>query len=83
MAVPPSFAYKVGFREKDFIPVKMNMNGAEGSTLGVIGAILQEFTYMDASGARHSTRQLCYMCEKISREYFKQARVHCLWGVGH
>ena len=39
-AVPPSFAYKAGFRRKDFIPVKSNMNGAGGSNLGVLGAIV-------------------------------------------
>ena len=52
-AVPTSFAYEGGFRRKDFIPVKMNMNGAEGSALGVIGAIVLESTCTDESGAHH------------------------------
>ena len=47
----------------------MNMNGAEGSALGVIGAIVLEFTCTEASGARHSTRQLCYVCEKINKVF--------------
>ena len=37
-AIPPSYAYKAGYRRKDFLPVASRMNGAGRSDLGVIGA---------------------------------------------
>ena len=58
-AVPPSFAYRAGFRKKDFIPVKSNMNGAGGSHLGVVGAVVMEFAGSDGQDNSLSTRQLC------------------------
>ena len=53
-AVPASFAYRVGFRRKDFIPVKMSMNGVEGSSIGIMGARMQVVTF--------STPANCAIC---------------------
>ena len=71
-AVPPSFAYSAGFKRRDFIPVKSNMNGAGGSHLGVVGAVVMEFASRDGLNNILSTRQLCYVCEKVSRVYLSR-----------
>ena len=71
-AVPPSFAYKIGFRRKDFIPVVNSMNGAGKHDLGVMGAIVLEFSYSDNNGNTVSSRQLCYVCEKVTKVYMSR-----------
>ena len=43
-AVPPSCAYKACYKRKDFIPVASRMNGAGRSDLGVLGAVIMEFS---------------------------------------
>ena len=71
-AVPTDFAYSVGFKKKDFILVKMNMKGVEGSSLGIVGAIVLEFSCQDNHSIQVSTRQLCYVSEKINRVYLSR-----------
>ena len=71
-AVPTDFAYRVGFKKKDFIPVKINMKGVEGSSLGIVGAIVLEFSCQDNHCRQVSTRQLCYVSEKINRVYLSR-----------
>ena len=71
-AVPTNFAYRLGFKKKDFIPVKMTMKGVEGSSLGIVGAIVLEFSCQDNHGRPVSTRQLCYVSEKITRVYLSR-----------
>jgi hypothetical protein len=71
-AVPPSFAYKAGFKRRDFIPVTSKMNGAGGSGLGVIGAVVMEFFSSDGDDKILRTRQLCYVCEKVSKVYLSR-----------
>ena len=76
--VPPSYAYKAGYRRKDFIPVPSRMNGAGKSDLGVLGAVVMEFSCTDGAGVTYVTRQLCYVCDRIDRVYLsKQARQSC------
>ena len=58
-AIPPTAAYMVGFKRKDFIPVVSRMNGAGRSDLGVIGAVVMEFNMTGDSGLPTSTKQLC------------------------
>ena len=72
IAIPPSFAYSAGFKRRDFLPVKSNMNGAGGSHLGVLGAVVMEFASSDGHNNILSTRQLCYVCEKVSRVYLSR-----------
>ena len=71
-AIPPSYAYKAGFRRKDFIPVASRMNGAGRSDLGVLGAVVMEFSCTGAEGVTYVTRQLCYVCDKVDRVYLSR-----------
>ena len=71
-AVPASFAYRIGFRRKDFIAVKMNMNGVDGSSLGIVGSVVLEFSCKDKSGDQISTRQLCYVSKKLNKVYLSR-----------
>ena len=48
------------------------MNGAGGSRLGVVGAFVMEFAGSDDQGNSLSTRQLCYVCEKVSQVYLSR-----------
>ena len=68
-AVPPSYVYKAGYKRKDFIPVSSRMNGAGRSDLGVLGAVIMEFSCTGADNTTHVTRQLCYVCDKVLRVY--------------
>jgi hypothetical protein len=70
--VPPSYAYKAGYRRKDFIPVASRMNGAGKSDLGVLGAVVMEFSCTGGDGVTHVTRQLCYVCDRVDRVYLSR-----------
>ena len=68
-AVPPSYAYKAGYKRKYFIPVASKMNGAGRSDLGVLGAVILELLCTGADNMTYVTRQLCYVCDKVDRVY--------------
>ena len=71
-AIPPSYAYKAGYRRKDFLPVASRMNGAGRSDLGVIGAVVMEFSCTGADNKTYTTKQLCYVCEKVDNVYLSR-----------
>ena len=71
-AVPPSYAYQAGYRRKDFLPVVSRMNGAGRSDLGVIGAVVMEFSCTGADNKSFTTKQLCYVCEKVDNVYLSR-----------
>ena len=80
-AIPPSYAYKAGYKKKDFIPVACKMNGAGRSDLGVIGAVVMEFTYTGANNETFTTKQLCYICERVGSVYLSRQALtdlHCI-----
>ena len=66
-AIPPSAAYKVGFKRKDFIPVASRMNGAGRDDLGVTGAVVMQFSISTETGQRVNTKQLCYVCARVNK----------------
>ena len=70
--VPPRYAYQAGYKRKDFIPVASKMNGAGRSDLGVLGAVVLEFSCTDGNGVTYVTRQLCYVCDRIDRVYLSR-----------
>ena len=74
-AIPPSVAYKAGYRRKDFLPVTSRMNGAGRSDLGVIGAVVLDFRIKDFD---EITKQLCYVCTKIDRVYLSMEGLQSL-----
>ena len=71
-AVPPSYAYRAGYKRKEFIPVASRMNGAGRSDLGVLGAVVMEFSCTGADNMNYVTRQLCYVCDKVDRVYLSR-----------
>ena len=80
-AIPASFAYKAGFKRKDFIPVVSKMNGAGRSDLGVQGAVVMEFTCVGQNSQTYSTKQLCYVCDRVDRVYLSRqglADLNCI-----
>ena len=77
-AIPPSYAYKVGYKKKDFIPVANRMNGAGRSDLGVIGAVVVKFTCTGPDGKTQDTTQLCYVCDRISSVYLSRSALEDL-----
>ena len=80
-AIPPSYAYNAGYRRKDFIPVASKMNGAGRSDLGVIGAVVMEFTCAGSGNEIFTTKQLCYVCEKVNIVYLSRQALtdlHCI-----
>ena len=48
------------------------MKGVEDSSLGIVGAIVLKFSCQDNHGRQVSTRQLCYVSEKINRVYLSR-----------
>merc|ERR1711895_389604 len=71
-AIPPSYAYKAGYRKKDLIPVASKMNGAGRSDLGGVGAVVMKFTCTGAGDEIFTTTQLCYVCDRISSVYLSR-----------
>ena len=71
-AVPLKLVYKVGLKKKDLIPVVSKMKGANKSDLGVLGAVVMEFSYETPSRSLVWTRQLCYVCEHIDNTYISR-----------
>ena len=71
-AIPPTAAYKVGFKRKDFFPVTSRMNGAGRSDLGVIGAVVMQFHTVTKAGQMMRTKQLCYVCTKVDKIYMSR-----------
>ena len=65
-AIPPTAAYKVGFRRKNFIQMTSRMNGAGRGYLGVIGAVVK-FHMVTETGQMVRTKQLCYVCTRWTR----------------
>ena len=65
-------AYKVGISKQDFIPVASKMNGAGKDDLGVIGAVVMEFSCKDINGDHRRTKQLCYVCTKLDMDYLSR-----------
>ena len=66
------FAYRLGFRKKDFIPVSSKIGGAGRHDLGVVGAVVIEFTTTTKTGELKSTKQLCYVCTKVDTTYLSR-----------
>ena len=80
-AIPPRFAYRAGFRKKDFIPVTSSMNGAGKADLGVQGAVVMEFTCTGPDKVTYSTKQLCYVCNRVDQVYMSRQGLidlHCI-----
>ena len=71
-AIPPSYAYKIGYKKKDFIPVVSRMNGAGRSDLGVVGAVFVKFSCTGPGNEIEFTKQLCYVCDRISSVYLSR-----------
>ena len=81
-AIPPSAAYKVGFKKKDFIPVASRMNGAGRDDLGVIGAVVMQFSIATDTGKRVNTKQLCYVCTRVNKIYISRQGLRQLNIIG-
>merc|ERR1711895_416641 len=80
-AIPPRFVYEAGFRKKDFIPVVSKINGAGGTDLSVQGAVVMEFTCAGPDNKVHSTKQLCYVCNRVDKVYMSRQGLmdlHCI-----
>ena len=71
-AIYPAFAYRAGFRRKDFISVSSRMSGPNRTDLGVIGAIVMDIKCMDGNGVEYTTKQLCYVCDAITSVYISR-----------
>ena len=71
-SIPPRFAYEAGFKKKDFIPVVSRMNGAGRSDLAVQGAVVMEFTISGPGSETYSTKQLCYVCDRVDQVYMSR-----------
>lgn len=71
--IPLKTAYNLGLRQCDFIPCRMKMNGAGQHDLGVLGAVVLSITAKDEMGGTKSTKQLAYICNKVSRMYLSKA----------
>ena len=81
-AIPPSAAYKVGFKRKDFIPVASRMNGAGRDDLGVTGAVVMQFSISTETGQRVNTKQLCYVCARVNKIYISRQGLRQLNIIG-
>ena len=71
-AIFPAFAYRLGYRREDFIPVVSKMTGPSKTDLGVIGAVVIKFECKDETGNTYSTKQLSYVCENITNVYMSR-----------
>ena len=58
---------KLGLSEKDLLPVDMNLQGANGSKLQILGAIFIIISGRDAAGKTWETNQLCYVADKVGK----------------
>ena len=59
------------------------MTGPNKSDLGVIGAIVMEFTCKDTYGNMYSTKQLCYVCDNITSVYLSRQGCKDLHLIDH
>jgi len=59
----------MGISKEDLIPVKLTMLGAIKEDLGVIGGVIVNITIRDNSGSSRSTRQLCYVSDKMGKAF--------------
>ena len=50
--LPPTIAYKMGFKRTDFLNFVTKMTGADKSDLEFFGAVVAEFSCLDESGSR-------------------------------
>ena len=48
------------------------MTGPNKTDIGVIGAVVMEFSCKDGFGNMYTTKQLCYVCENISSVYLSR-----------
>ena len=69
MIIPLQSAYAMGIRRQDFIPVKLTMRGAIKKDLGVIGGVVVDITTQNPSGPNRSTRQLCYVSDRMEKAF--------------
>ena len=57
------------------------MNGAGGTDLSVQGAVVMEFTCAGPDNEVHSTKQLCYVCDRVDKVYISRQGLmdlHCI-----
>ena len=52
---------KLGLSEKDLLPVEMKLNGANGSSIQILGGLFVVISGRDAAGKVWETNQLCYV----------------------
>ena len=71
-AIYPAFAYRAGFRRKNFIPVVSRMTSPNKTDLGMKGAVVMEFSCKDDYGNMYTTNHLCYKFENISSMYLSR-----------
>lgn len=78
ITMPPKLAYELGLRRHDFIPCKTRMQGAGGTDLGTIGAVVVclEATTKDGKTAR--SKQLAYVCQKVDSFYLSKTAMRDL-----
>ena len=57
------------------------MNGAGRFDLGVIGAVIMEFYCTEVDNKSYTTKQLCYICEKLDGVYLRRQELTDLWCI--
>ena len=67
--IPLKSTYAMGIRKQDIIPVKLTMRGAIVEDLCVMGGVVVNITTTDISGSTRSTRQLCYVSDKMEKAF--------------
>ena len=66
--VLPKFAYALGYRRKDFIPVVSRIKEAgKDSDLGMMGAAVIEF-----KSEGRSTKKLCYVFDQVTEVFLSR-----------
>ena len=66
----------LGLTQADLIPVKLQLYGANGSNLNILGGIFLSITSKDANNKTWETKQLCYI-QSDNAQRFYLSRVAC------
>ena len=65
-------AYGLGFKKKDFIPVKLRMNAINTNKVEILGAILLRLSGRDKHGTVVESAQICYVTSEMDKFYISR-----------
>ena len=67
--IPLASALKMGYAEKDLIPVTLSMKGAIDEDLAMQGAIIVEISVKDDIGGQRTSKQMVYVSYKMEKAF--------------